>query len=99
LNLPVEYGVLVVRVVPRSPAAQAGIRGGRHQVPIGNTILWVGGDVLVGVDGRKVESMKDIVEYLDDRKRVGETVELEILRDGLRVMITATLGELPEEFS
>lgn len=99
LNLPVDYGVLVVRVVPKSPAVRAGIRGGQHRVPVGNTILWVGGDVLVGVDGRKVESMKGLIAYLEDQKRVGETVELEILRDGRRLVITATLGELPEEFS
>lgn len=99
LDLPVERGVLVVRVTRKSPAARAGIRGGERRVPIGNMILWVGGDVLVRVDGRKVEGMTDLVAYLEDQKRVGETVELEVLRDGLRIMITATLGELPEELS
>lgn len=99
LDLPVERGVLVVRVTRKSPAARAGIRGGERRVPIGNMILWVGGDVLVRVDGRKVEGMTDFVAYLEDQKRVGETVELEVLRDGLRIMITATLGELPEELS
>lgn len=99
LNLPVERGVLVVRVTRKSPAARAGIRGGERRIPIGNTILWAGGDVLVGVDGREVESMTDLVAYLEDQKRVGETVELEVLRDGLRIMITPTLGELPEKLS
>lgn len=99
LDLPVEYGVLVVRVVPRSPAALAGIRGGRRQMRIGNTILSVGGDVVLGVDGQKVENMRGLVGYLDDQKRVGETVKLEILRDGLHITITAVLGELPEGYS
>ncbi len=96
LNLPVEMGVLVVRVTRRSPAALAGIRGGERRVPIGNTIIWVGGDVLVGVDGREVTGMQDLIAYLEDQKGVGEAVELEILRNGLRIMITATLGERPE---
>lgn len=99
LDLPVEQGVLVVRVARRSPAAQAGIRGGQRSVRIGNTILHVGGDVILGVDGRKVESMANLVAYLDDQKRVGQTVEIEILRDGMRMKITATLGELPEGIS
>ncbi|MFQ5802918.1 MAG: S1C family serine protease [Candidatus Methylomirabilales bacterium] len=99
LNLPVEQGVLVVRVTGRSPAARAGIRGGRRRIRIGNTILRVGGDVLVGVDGQKVESMRGLIAYLDDQKRVGQTVELELLRDGLRIMITVRLGELPKELS
>ncbi|MEE9138653.1 MAG: trypsin-like peptidase domain-containing protein [candidate division NC10 bacterium] len=99
LSLRVEQGVLVVRVTRRSPAARAGIRGGRRRIRIGNTILRVGGDVLVGVDGQEIKSMRDLIAYFDDQKRVGQTVELEILRDGLRIMITATLGELPKELS
>lgn len=96
LSLPVDRGVLVVRVARRSPAALAGIRGGERRVPIGNTIIWVGGDVLVGVDGREVTGMQDLIAYLEDQKGVGEAVEMEILRNGLRIMITATLGERPE---
>jgi 2-alkenal reductase len=99
LSLPVEQGVLVVRVTRRSPAARAGIRGGKRRIRIGNTILRVGGDVLVGVDGQEIKSMRGLIAYFDDQKRVGQTVELEILRDGLRIMITATLGELPKELS
>ncbi len=99
LSLRVEQGVLVVRVTRRSPAARAGIRGGKRRIRIGNTILRVGGDVLVGVDGQEIKSMRDLIAYFDDQKRVGQTVELEILRDGLRIMITATLGELPKELS
>jgi S1-C subfamily serine protease len=99
LNLPVEQGVLVIGVTRRSPAARAGIRGGRRPMQVGNTFLRVGGDVLVGVDGQKIKSMRGLIAYLDDQKKVGQTVELEILRDGLRIMITATLGELPKELS
>ncbi|MFQ5988627.1 MAG: S1C family serine protease [Candidatus Methylomirabilales bacterium] len=99
LNLPVDHGVLVVRVARGSPAAQAGIRGGRRRVRIGNTMLRIGGDVIVAVDGKKVDSMRNLVAYLDDQKRVGQTVQLEVLRDGLRMTITATLGELPEGIS
>ncbi len=99
LDLPIGHGVLVIRVTRRSPAAQAGIRGGRRRIQVGNTILRVGGDLIVGIDGQKVEGMRGLIAYLEDHKRVGESVELEILRDGERLKLNATLGELSEEFS
>jgi S1-C subfamily serine protease len=97
LELPIQHGVLVVRVSPRSPSARAGIRGGRRRIRVGNTILQVGGDLLVEVDGRKIEKMHDLIAYLEDQKRVGETVELGILRGAQRLQVTVTLGELPLE--
>ncbi|MFQ5802006.1 MAG: S1C family serine protease [Candidatus Methylomirabilales bacterium] len=97
LKLPTQQGVLVVRVSPRSPAAQAGIRGGRRRVRVGNTILPVGGDIIVGVDGRAIKGMDVLVAYLEDEKRVGQAVDLELLRDGRRLKVSATLGEAPEE--
>lgn len=99
LDLPIEHGVLVVRVSRRSPADRAGIRGGRRRIQVGNTILQVGGDLIVEVDGQKIEHLNDLIAYLEDHKRVGETVELSILRDGQRVKVRVTLGELPEESS
>ncbi|MFQ5656214.1 MAG: S1C family serine protease [Candidatus Methylomirabilales bacterium] len=95
LQLPVQRGVLVVRVVRRSPAAQAGIREGGRPIRVGNTILRIGGDVILAIDGRDVETMNGLIAYLEDHTRVGQVVDLMVLREGLRLKLRATLGELP----
>jgi S1-C subfamily serine protease len=99
LKLPAEHGVLVVQVVAQSPAAKVGIRGGSRRVRVGNTILLVGGDLIVSVDGQKVDTMNGLVAYLEDHKKVGQVVEMEVLRDGQRLKVSVTLGEAPEELS
>ena len=99
LKLPVQRGVLVVEVQAGSPAAKVGIRGGNRPVRTGNVRTALGGDLIVGIDGKAVESDSGLVAYLDDHKRVGDTVELEIIRDGQRMKVRATLGEHPETAS
>ena len=70
-------GVAVLRVTPGSPAAAAGLRGVRTQAD--GAI--VPGDVIVQVDGTRVESVARLLGRLDDHQ-VGDTVRLEVLRDG-----------------
>ncbi len=97
LDLPVEKGVLVAQVYPRSPAARAGLQGGQRRVRVGNTILAVGGDILTAADGKPVESMDRLVAHLDDEKGVGQVVELTLRRGKETVRLSVTLGELPEQ--
>ncbi|HEU5395223.1 MAG TPA: trypsin-like peptidase domain-containing protein, partial [Candidatus Methylomirabilis sp.] len=96
LDLPVEKGVLVAQVYPRSPAARAALQGGQRRVRVGNTILAVGGDIITAADDRPVDSMDRLVAYLDDEKRVGQVVELTLRRDKETIRVKVTLGELPE---
>ncbi len=97
LDLPVEKGVLVAQVYPRSPAARGGLRGGQRRVRVGNTILAVGGDIITAADGKPVESMDWLVAYLDDEKEVGQAVDLTLRRGKETVRLSVTLGELPEQ--
>lgn len=80
-GIPLTAGVLVQRVVRDSPADRAGIRPG---------------DVVTRVDGRPVRWAEDIADYLDSAKAVGDTVSLEIWRDGETLSLEVTLGEWPE---
>ncbi len=95
LKLPVERGVLVINVTSEQAAAQAGIRGGSRRVQIGNYVVPVGGDILTAIDGNKIGAMEDMVKYLETKTRIGQVVNLTILRDGKEQTVQATLGEQP----
>lgn len=91
LNLPVNEGVLIVSVVDGGPAATAGIRGG---APGQGDNAGAGGDIITAIDGQPVRRVEDIGAVLDT-KRVGEAVEVSILRNGRPQKVTVVLGEWP----
>jgi S1-C subfamily serine protease len=92
LDLPVNEGLLVEKTAEGGPAAQAGIRGGTRRVLSGLQDLWIGGDVLVAVDGKPISSQADL-NLLLNRKRPGDSVVLTVYRGRQKQDIHATLGE------
>ena len=92
LNLPVKQGILIERVTPGGPAAQAGIRGGTKSVLAGLQELRIGGDVVTAIDGKPITSQLDLNLYLN-RDNPGETVTLTIIRDGKKLEVPVKLGE------
>jgi S1-C subfamily serine protease len=96
LSLPVKEGVIIGQVAPNGPAARAGLRGSQRRVRVGNYMVNVGGDIIQALDGERIATMDDVTAFLDDRKRVGDEVTVEALRDGKLLAVTVRLGELPE---
>jgi S1-C subfamily serine protease len=92
LRLPVERGVLVERVDRGGPAAQAGLRGGNRSVLAGLRELRIGGDVIIAVDGKEINSNSDL-NLLLNRARPGDTVVLTVIREGRKVTVPVKLGE------
>src|SRR5579863_244512 len=92
LHLGVEQGILVERVTPGGPAAQAGIRGGTRSVLAGLQELRIGGDVLVAMNGKELTSQMDLNLMLN-RARPGDTVTLTIVRDGKKMDVPVKLGD------
>jgi putative serine protease PepD len=94
LNLP-EEGVLIIDVVPDSPAEKAGIIGSESEITIGMVAYPVGGDVIIKIDDNDVSSVEDLLEYLSN-KEVGETIKLGIIRNNIEISVKVLLGERPE---
>lgn len=84
MNLPVDYGALVVRehpvdkaVVPGSPAEKAGLQ--EHDI----VLTWNGG---------KITPEKSILDYLDDND-IHDKIQIKVLRNGKEMELTVVLGE------
>jgi S1-C subfamily serine protease len=79
-------GVLVVDVRRNSAAAKAGLRPTRRD-QLGRVML---GDVIVEIDGKKVDSNNGLFLILEKYK-VGDTVAVTVLRNGNRAHLKITL--------
>jgi S1-C subfamily serine protease len=76
-KLGVDKGVAVVGVLPRSGAAAAGIKPFQRD-PGGELVV---GDVIVGVAGKPVTTLDEILDALE-RHKPGDTVTLSLRRPG-----------------
>ena len=84
LKLPVQEGLLIERVTPGGPAERAGLRGGSRETILGMRRVLLGGDVLTSIDGRALTGQMDLNLALN-RKRPGDTVEVEFYRGGQKM--------------
>ena len=92
MGLAADAGVLIQQVVPGGAAERAGLRGGRERGYLGNTPIYLGGDLIVEIDGQDIETPQDIANVLDAH-HAGDTVKVAVYRGKQRVTINVTLDE------
>jgi S1-C subfamily serine protease len=83
LGLNTKTGVMLATVVPHSPAAQAGLKGGTQAVPTSETSmpLLVGGDVIIAVDGVPVKTADTLLNAVE-AKQPKQPIVLRIVPQG-----------------
>jgi S1-C subfamily serine protease len=96
LGLPARGGLLIQQVQPNSSAEAAGLRGAQQVVVSGNERLGIGGDLILEADGQSAQREDSLVRILS-RKRVGDTLNLTILRDGRTMHVRVKLMRAPLE--
>lgn len=99
LGLPAPRGLLVEIVDPGGPAARAGIRGGAtvKTVPVpgtGQEQFITGGDLIVGIDGKPVDSYDTYYKILNGHKP-GDNVTVKLYRGRTLLTVKATLTAFP----
>ena len=88
-------GVLVGAVSAGSPAEKAGLQGSDKEAEIDGEQVKVGGDVIVAIAGQPVKDFEDLTTYLARSGKVGQQVELTVIRDGQETTVTLTLAARP----
>ncbi|NWF58866.1 MAG: trypsin-like peptidase domain-containing protein [Fischerella sp.] len=76
--IPEVNGVLVMRVIPNSPAANAGIRRG---------------DVITQVDGQPIASAEQLQNLVED-SRIGQTLQVKVQRGNQTQQLAVRTAEL-----
>jgi S1-C subfamily serine protease len=92
MGLAADYGVLIQRVLPGGPAERAGLHGGNQTAYLGNMQIYLGGDLIVGIDDQQVASTQDIDELMVHHQ-VGDTVTVTYFRGRRKLTARLTLGE------
>jgi serine protease Do len=80
-GLDASQGALVAEVMPKSPAAEAGLQAG---------------DVILAHDGKSIGELRDLTTASATAK-IGSKLTLEVLRDGQRYGVPVVVAELPPD--
>jgi S1-C subfamily serine protease len=96
LGLAADYGLLIVQAVPGGSADRAGLRGGSERAYLGNTPIMIGGDLIVAIDGEKVESQQILAQIMN-KHRAGDTVKVTIFRGKKQLEVPVVLGEARDQ--
>jgi S1-C subfamily serine protease len=84
-NLPQKTGILVQRIAPGSPAEWIGLQGGMTPAQMGDEKFFVGGDIILGVNGISVAEensytrMRHSLTIMKD----GTNMTVKVLRAGI----------------
>ncbi|MFH5801082.1 S1C family serine protease [Haladaptatus sp. CMAA 1911] len=97
-DLSSPRGVLVTSVQTNGPAASA-LDGNTGQTTVNGISVPTGGDIILRIDGKKMSSPQDVLQYLILKKSPGETITVSFLEDGEKKTKKLTLGSHPSNNS
>ena len=80
-RMPVEQGLVVAQIIPGGSAQAAGLKS------VTEGAL---GDIILSAEGQKLGDIDDLFRLLD-KKRIGETVNFEVYRDGRTITVPVRL--------
>jgi len=86
VRLPIDAGLVVRTVTPGTTASNAGLKGVSQDMS-GNVML---GDVIISMDGEKLNDLDDLYRYLD-KKQIGDTIQVGLFRNGKNTTIPVKL--------
>ena len=95
MGLAADSGVLIQKIVPGGAADRAGLKGGSERAYLGNTEIFLGGDLIIGIDDQEVTNPQDLSEVMN-RHEVGDTVTVTFFRGRRKLTARVTLSDAQE---
>jgi S1-C subfamily serine protease len=89
------YGMLITQVTSGGPADKAGLRAGSTQAIIDGTAITVGGDIIVAINGSRIDNGDALSTYLEENTLPNQTITVTIVRNGATMDVSVTLGTRP----
>jgi S1-C subfamily serine protease len=80
-------GVLVIKVYARSIAEKAGFKVGTTPKDFSNMQGTLGGDVIIGVENKLINTVEDFLEYFEYYHEKGTKIRFKVLRGGKPIEI------------
>lgn len=93
IDLSTDHGFLVMEVAPGGPAELAGIKGGTNRIDTEGGSILIGGDIIVAIDGNRIEHYLDLYGYIEQKTSVGQIVEVTVVRNGSESRVEVEVGE------
>ena len=94
---PDTRGALVLAIGADSAASRGGLRASDRLTVIDGIEVPIGGDVIIEIDGTAIRSMDDLLAYVVEHTRPGDTSEFTVLRDGAETTVNITMDARPSQ--
>ncbi len=94
-DLPVSRGVYVSEVVTGGPSDGV-LRGTQDTTYVDGETVGIGGDVIVAMGEMPIVTQQSLSTFLALRTTPGETVAVDVIRDGQRRTVQLTVGTRPD---
>jgi S1-C subfamily serine protease len=91
-SLPINKGLLISKVAKGSAAEKAGLKGGTEAVRYGRSTFFVGGDIIIEINGMAIKSLADFYSSLEDKKP-GEVIKVKIMRGKKEMELSVELSD------
>ena len=91
----VAHGALIDSVLPGSPGAKAGLRGGTSQEQFEGLTVTRGGDAIVAINGSPVASAEDVVRVVAEDLEPGSVARFTVQRGSRRLVLPVRLTARP----
>jgi S1-C subfamily serine protease len=95
-GLAADYGLLIQQAISGGAADRAGLRGGTERAYLGNIPIMLGGDLIVAINGEKIESQQILAQIMN-KHRAGDTVKVTIFRGKKQLEVNVVLGEARDQ--